>query len=158
VPGLVEDVSRMLRDRHLPTESLCLELTETAIMGDRLRSVGVMRRLRALGVGIAIDDFGQGQSSLAYLSQLPISSAKIDRDFIRTFTAESEVIVRSVVMMGESFGFKVVAEGIETGATADRLVELNCRYGQGYHFARPLPPFEFAAWLDRWILEHAATV
>ncbi len=157
-PGLVEDVGRMLRERHLPPESLCLELTEGAIMGDRMRSVSVLRRLRALGVGLAIDDFGQGQSSLAYLSQLPISEAKIDREFIMDLTPESEVIVRSVLMMGESFGFKVVAEGIENAAAADRLVELGCRFGQGYHFARPLPPFEFSAWLDKWLLEHAATV
>lgn len=152
---LVETVMGMLRERHLPPESLCLELTESGIMGDRLRSVAVLRRLRAAGIALAIDDFGQGHSSLAYLGQLPMHEVKIDKEFVRTFTHNSQVIVQAVVNIAEAFNFKVVAEGIEEASTVDRLVNLGCRYGQGFFFAKPLPPDEFLDWLEAWIAAHA---
>ena len=121
-----------------------LELTETALMGNRARSVEMLRELDRLGVSLAIDDFGVGYSSLSHLRSLPISVLKIDRSFVLNMStnAADASIVRSTIDLGRNLGLQVVAEGIESQEVQDTLRELGCAIGQGFHIGRPVPPSE----------------
>jgi EAL domain-containing protein (putative c-di-GMP-specific phosphodiesterase class I) len=94
-----------------------------------------------LGIRFSIDDFGTGYSSLSYLHQLPIDELKIDQSFVRNISAssENEVIVDTIIVMAQQLNLKIVAEGIETADELDYLLQRQCDYFQGYHFARPLP-------------------
>ena len=100
---------------------------------------------------ISIDDFGTGYSSLAYLRDLPVNEVKIDRSFVTEMDSREQdaCIVRSVIDLGHNLGLQVVAEGVEEQTTVELLADLGCDYVQGFHFTRPLPPVEFAAWLAR---------
>jgi diguanylate cyclase len=147
-PALVADVTGALAAADLPPDALVLELTETALLSDVAKAARVLRELAGLGVRIALDDFGTGFSSLTHLRSLPIDTVKIDRSFvgdIRSGTDDS--LVRAILGLATTLGLQQVAEGVETGVQADRLRGLRCRYGQGYHFSRPLPPDDLAALL-----------
>jgi EAL domain-containing protein (putative c-di-GMP-specific phosphodiesterase class I) len=126
----------------LPPERLTLEVTESAVIADPGRAVEKLARLKALGVRLALDDFGVGESSLSQLRALkPIDTLKIDKSFVDGVASDSEdfAIVRAVVELARSLGMRTVGEGIEEPAQAAALRELGCTVGQGYHFARPLP-------------------
>jgi EAL domain-containing protein (putative c-di-GMP-specific phosphodiesterase class I) len=101
--------------------------------------VATLERLQQLGFVISLDDFGTGYSSLSHLKQFPLDIVKIDRLFVSNLTAErrDEAIVTAVVGMADAFALDVIAEGIETPEQAARLAELGCRFGQGFHFAKP---------------------
>ena len=146
---LAEEVRQALAEFGLPASALCLELTETTIMGDEERTMAVLEQLRAVGTTIAVDDFGVGYSSLAYLAKLPVGEIKIDKSFVFDMPASpsNEMIVRSVVDLAANLGIPVVAEGVETDEVRDALVLLGCKSGQGYLFSRPLPAREMTAWL-----------
>jgi EAL domain-containing protein (putative c-di-GMP-specific phosphodiesterase class I) len=105
-----------------------------------------LHELKSLGVRLAIDDFGIGYSSLAYLHRFPIDVLKIDRSFVSRLVAESEgpELARAVVMLGQTLGLDTIAEGIESDKQAAALIELGCRAGQGFLFARPGPLAEIA--------------
>ena len=113
-------------------------------MRDTATTTQVLAGLEQLGVRIAIDDFGTGYSSLARLHQFPISSLKIDRSFIDKAgeNAQSGILVRSLVQLGKALGVEIVAEGIEEKSQLTRLQQERCNSGQGFLFARPLPPEE----------------
>ena len=146
-PALSSEVSAALAASHLPPGALVLELTESAIMQQPERSAQVFRELRKLGVRLAIDDFGTGYSSLSYLQQLPASILKIDRSFLTTLDPEhpeGATLVRGIIGLANGLGLTTVAEGIETPQQAEILSELGCSYGQGLHFAPPLPSAEVA--------------
>ena len=121
-----------------------VELTETAVMTDADSALSLLGRITSTGARLAIDDFGSGYSSLAYLKRFPVHGIKIDRSFISDLATgeQSRAIVRSTVELAHSLGLTVVAEGIEDGETADTLREMDCDLAQGYYFARPTPPEE----------------
>ncbi len=148
-PALPERISGLLRGHGLSPAWLRLELTESALMADTKRTVDVLGRLSALGLRIAVDDFGAGYSSLAYLKKLPVDELKIDKGFVREMATDvtDAAIVASTVALGHALGLRVVAEGIEDEATWNMLVGMGCDVAQGYHIARPLPPDALARWL-----------
>jgi EAL domain-containing protein (putative c-di-GMP-specific phosphodiesterase class I) len=110
----------------------------------------VLERLHDEGIRIALDDFGAGSTSLSHLAELPLDEIKIDRSFVSAVVDDADVraIVRSIVELSHELGLEVVAEGVETPAAHDALRALGCDLFQGFHFGRPLPAEELAAWLD----------
>jgi diguanylate cyclase (GGDEF)-like protein/PAS domain S-box-containing protein len=147
--GLLGEVRAALEDSGLEARYLELELTESLMMHNVDNVVAVIDKLKELGVALSIDDFGTGYSSLAYLKQFPVDYLKIDQSFTRDMLAEPKVaaIVRSVIALGHSLGFKVIAEGVETQDQLSYLRQHECDEMQGYHFSRPLAPAAFAALL-----------
>jgi diguanylate cyclase (GGDEF)-like protein len=139
-PNLVDQVADVLRETGLEPRRLRLEITESVIMENADSAVAMLQRLRELGARVGIDDFGTGYSSLAYLLRFPADTLKIDRSFIAAMTkGERNVqIVGSIVALGHGLGMEVVAEGVESPAQRELLLELGCRYAQGYLFSRPL--------------------
>lgn len=139
---LVGDVEAALKDTNLDPNQLQLEVTESMSMSNPERANRVLLRLKRLGVGISIDDFGTGHSSLSRLRELAADVIKIDRAFVTNLeaNAENQEIVRVVVALAQAFGLKIIAEGAETAAEADQLKALGCGYGQGYFFSPPLTP------------------
>jgi diguanylate cyclase (GGDEF)-like protein len=137
----VDEVRELLERWQVPPERLELELTENTILTDPARARTVLARLSELGVRVAIDDFGSGNSSLGYLKRLPVDVLKIDRTFVVNMAADPDdaVIVRSTVELGHNLGLEVVAEGVENETTLRRLAELDCDTVQGYHLGHPEP-------------------
>ena len=148
-PELLIEVRGILDRAGLPATALCLELTETSIMSDPVRSVPMLERLHDAGIRIAVDDFGVGYSSLNYLRQLPVDEIKIDKSFVMDMAGSEsdEAIVRSVIDLAANMGLPVVAEGVETAGVSDRLRELGCTIAQGYFYSRPAPAEDLTAWL-----------
>jgi diguanylate cyclase (GGDEF)-like protein len=127
-----------------------IELTENALAGNIAEVTTRLQSIKALGLKIAIDDFGTGYSSLAYLKNFPIDLLKIDQAFIRDLhrNDQDQAIVSSVVHLGKSLGFEIIAEGVEEQAHVAILAGLGCEYAQGYWFARPMPEPDIVAWLE----------
>ncbi|MDR6093723.1 EAL domain-containing protein [Stenotrophomonas sp. SORGH_AS_0321] len=144
-PGLVETVKETLERHGLDASRLTLEITETTAMKNVETSLQILNALTALGVRISIDDFGTGYSSLLYLKRMPATELKIDRAFVRDLedNAEDAAIVSSIVALGRSLQFNVVAEGVETAGQRDYLSSLGCDQLQGYHLGRPMAADEF---------------
>ncbi|MGO4377230.1 EAL domain-containing protein [Pseudoduganella sp. RAF19] len=155
--GLVDEVVAALQETGLQASSLELELTESMMMHDAESAVATIRRLKAVGVSLAIDDFGTGYSSLAYLKLFPIDYLKIDQSFVREMLGAPAVaaIVRSVIALGHSLDFRVVAEGVETEAQLSYLRRFGCDEAQGYFLSRPVDADALAALLAKESL-HAA--
>jgi predicted signal transduction protein with EAL and GGDEF domain/DNA-binding CsgD family transcriptional regulator len=148
-PGLVDTIETALSEANLNPDRLLLEITESIFMKDVTASTDVLRRLRDLGVRLAIDGFGTGYSSLARLKLFPIAQLKIDRSFVDGLPDNENdlAIVTAVITMGQSLGFNVLAEGIETEAQLSALQSLGCDLGQGFFFSHALPEAEFTGWL-----------
>jgi EAL domain-containing protein (putative c-di-GMP-specific phosphodiesterase class I) len=146
-PSLTKDVQAALIAARIPAERLTVEVTETAILADPERAAIELRRLRDAGVQISLDDFGRGQTSLSYLTTLPVHELKIDRSFVSDMvdTAAHAAIVRSVVDLGHHLGMRVVAEGVETDDVLDRVFDYGCDVAQGYLLGRPMPLDQLAA-------------
>ncbi|MGI9054116.1 MAG: putative bifunctional diguanylate cyclase/phosphodiesterase [Ilumatobacteraceae bacterium] len=140
-PAFATLVADLLAQTGIPADSLWLEITETALLADVKASTVALRKLRSLGLHLAVDDFGTGYSSLTYLKRFPVEAIKIDRSFVAGLglDAEDTTIVEAVVNLGHSFGIAVIAEGLETPLQLGRLRELGCDLGQGYLFGRPRP-------------------
>ncbi len=139
--GIVDRVADLLATYRLPGSSLCLELTETMAMQDPLASTAILGRLRGLGVGVALDDFGAEYSSLAYLKRLPVTMLKIDKSFVDNLAQEETpdaALIAAVVAMARSLGITTVAEGVESSAQARRLLHLGVDAVQGFLFSRPV--------------------
>jgi diguanylate cyclase len=149
--GFAAKVVRALAKSGFAPERLILEVTETALMTDPLRATQSLEELGAAGVSLSIDDFGVGQTSLSYLSSLPISELKIDRSFITDMRSDDghAAIVRAIIDLGHNLGFRVVGEGIEDGEVLHELTVTGCDVAQGYHFARPMTIDDLNAWLSR---------
>ena len=127
-------------DRHrVPAELLRLEVTETVVMQDSARTIRTLSLLQGIGVGISLDDYGTGLSSLAYLRQLPVDELKIDRSFVASMLADrtSRLIVRSTIDLAHGLGLTVVAEGVEDAETVAALAGMGCDLVQGYLTGRP---------------------
>jgi len=137
---LVEHVEQVLRETGLEADSLKLEITESVLMEQTTSVMTMLRRLHALRVQLSLDDFGTGYSSLSYLHRFPLQILKIDRSFIGSMNAERKhaEIVRAIVALARNLGMEVVAEGVETTEHLTALRALQCNYGQGYLFAKPL--------------------
>jgi EAL domain-containing protein (putative c-di-GMP-specific phosphodiesterase class I) len=148
-PQLPEVVGELLERWGVPPRFLTLELTESFLMTDSGRSLGVLASLSKIGVMLSIDDFGTGYSSLSYLKRLPIGEIKIDRSFVMNMeeNANDAMIVRATVDLGRNLGLRVVAEGVETQGAWDQLAEQHCDIAQGYFLCRPMPAQEFTNWI-----------
>ncbi|WP_228893890.1 EAL domain-containing protein [Pseudoduganella aquatica] len=145
VEGDLEGEVRAALARHkVPPELLELELTETALMSNAERTIGVLERLKELGVKCSIDDFGTGYSSLAYLQRFPIDKLKIDIAFVRDITTNPNdaAIALAIISMAHSLKLRVIAEGVETRPQLEYLRRNRCDEIQGYFFSRPLPADE----------------
>jgi diguanylate cyclase len=137
---LLEELRALLPEALPPERALEIEVTEQAAFDDLASASATLASLRGLGVRIALDDFGQGFSSLAHLRAMPIDTIKIDRVFVRELPQQHEdaALVRAVVQVADALGLRVVAEGVETSEQADALRALGVHEGQGYFFARPM--------------------
>jgi EAL domain-containing protein (putative c-di-GMP-specific phosphodiesterase class I) len=150
--NLVELVESRLRRAGVAGELLCLEITEDTVMADPDRAIDTLRRIRALGVRVSLDDYGTGYSSLAYLRVLPVDELKVDRSFMESLGSgerHEAVLVRSVVALGHDLGLTVVAEGVEDERCLSELRRLGCDVAQGYHLARPMTPASLEVWMSR---------
>ena len=138
---LVQQIDRILIETGLERSALKLELTESVVMDDVEASIDVLLQLKSLQLQLGIDDFGTGYSSLSYLHRFPIDTLKVDRSFVMEMESPSGTaeLVKTIIALGHNLGMNVVAEGIETESQAQRLQALQCEYGQGYLFAKPLP-------------------
>ncbi|MEZ5371540.1 MAG: EAL domain-containing protein [Microthrixaceae bacterium] len=139
-PGLVDSVAEILGGLNYPPSALCIELTETALMGNAPSSAAVLDDLHALGVSLAIDDFGTGYSSLSYLKRFPVDVLKIDRQFVQGLPdGDDRAIIAAVMALADALGLEVSAEGVEEAVQRDILVTLGCVRGQGYLYSPPVP-------------------
>jgi diguanylate cyclase len=147
--GFAQQVVGLLEAARVSPHRLLVEVTETALMTDPTHAASVLRELTSAGVRISIDDFGSGQTSLGYLSTLPIYELKIDRSFVANMLDDpaQAAIVRSIVELGHNLSFRVVGEGVETTDIMARLAGTGCDMAQGYLFARPMPVGQLADWL-----------
>ncbi len=147
----VETIERMLRQSGCRSEWVELEVTEGEIMKNPEKAIGILKGLRDLGVKLAIDDFGTGYSSLAYLKRLPLDILKIDQSFVRGLPGihEDVAIVRAVIVLAETMGLEVIAEGVETAEQKNFLVANGCHTIQGYLYSRPVPAGEMEEMLKR---------
>jgi EAL domain-containing protein (putative c-di-GMP-specific phosphodiesterase class I) len=148
-PGLGRRVHDLLARHGVPADRLCLEITESALMGDPALALAHLAELAALGVKLSIDDYGVGQASLAYLKSLPVDELKLDRSFITGIadSPKNSAIVKSTIMLSHALGLTVVAEGVETPAELRWLASHGCDVVQGYGISRPLPAPQLAAWV-----------
>jgi diguanylate cyclase len=148
-PRLVTLLVNSLATSGVSPNRLTVEITETALMTDPERAAVVLHDLHRAGIAVSIDDFGTGQTSLSYLSALPIDEIKIDRSFISdmTLSVGHHAIVRSIVDLGHNLGLQVVGEGIETEEIASALSATGCEVAQGYLFARPMGAEALTNWL-----------
>jgi diguanylate cyclase (GGDEF)-like protein/PAS domain S-box-containing protein len=138
-PNLVEDIRSLLRELKLPPQALKLELTESTVMGDPSAAVEMLQQIKSLGISLAIDDFGTGYSSLSYLHRFPLDTLKIDRSFISSIGNGGDTeIARTILPMALNLHLDVVAEGVETIEQLLLLKKLQCKYGQGFYFSKPL--------------------
>ena len=152
--GLPGQVGLLLDALDVPASAVVLEITEDILMADAARSHQVLAGLRALGLRLAVDDYGTGYSSLAYLRELPVDELKLDRSFVTHLCDDprAAAIVRSTVALSHELGMEMVAEGVEDASVQDALTEWRCDLAQGYHIARPMS----ADLLTTWMAEHAS--
>jgi EAL domain-containing protein (putative c-di-GMP-specific phosphodiesterase class I) len=142
-------VGELLAIHRVRAGCIALEITESAIMGKPDAAIAVLRRLAEQGIDLAIDDFGVGQSSFAYLRRLPVRELKIDKTFISRLggAREDQLIVRSIVELGHHLGYRVTAEGVDDPAALAYLADIGCDHAQGFLIATALPEAGFAAFL-----------
>ncbi len=140
-PTLLDDIKEILNQTGMPPQQLKLEITETALMEDADETIRLVHRLKELGLQLVIDDFGTGYSSLSYLQRLPIDTLKVDRSFVSRIQSDPDGnrnIVEAIISLAHRLKMMVVAEGVETEEQFAILLEMNCQFGQGYLFSKPL--------------------
>jgi EAL domain-containing protein (putative c-di-GMP-specific phosphodiesterase class I) len=150
--ALPDKISEACKQHNVPAEMLILEVTETEAMHDVTRTMDVLLRMRLRNIGVSIDDFGTGHSSLRELQRMPFSELKIDKSFVIDMARNKDcvVIVNSIIDLGHNLGLKVIAEGVEDQRIWEMLQEKNCDFAQGFHMGRPMHASEFTAWLENW--------
>ncbi|HET6655803.1 MAG TPA: bifunctional diguanylate cyclase/phosphodiesterase, partial [Gammaproteobacteria bacterium] len=149
-PDFADIIEATLDEFRIPASALELELTETALFEISGDSLAKLNRLRQRGIDIAVDDFGTGYSSLRYLHQLPVTSLKIDKAFVKDVDRNetNASIIRTIALLAQNFRLGTVAEGIESEKEAQFLTSLDVAIGQGYFYARPMPEADLLKWLD----------
>ncbi|MGK7914606.1 MAG: EAL domain-containing protein, partial [Prochloraceae cyanobacterium] len=137
---VLNQIEKILEQTGLPPSCLKLEITESIIMNNTEQVAFMLKQLKALGIRLSMDDFGTGYSSLSYLHQLPIDTLKIDRSFVRNIDVDSEKfeLAQTIVNLAKNLKMEAIAEGIETSKQLAKLEQLNCKYGQGYFFSKPM--------------------
>lgn len=147
---LPEHLSDLINDHGLDPQSIVLEITESALMGELKTALDILTRLRMKGFGLSIDDFGTGNSSLVLLHRVPFTELKIDMSFVRFMDKDVDAfaIVETCVMLAHKLHMTVVAEGVENSEIQQSLRNMGCDIGQGYHIAKPMPANELVNWLD----------
>jgi diguanylate cyclase (GGDEF)-like protein len=156
---LPETIRGLLERHDVGAERLELEITESVILSDPMRARAVLSQLNAMGIQLAIDDFGSGYSSLAYLKRLPVGEIKIDRSFVMNMEQDENdaVIVRSTIDLARNLGLRVVAEGVESEEVWRDLARLQCDLAQGYFLSRPMPGWALSDWVrDRGVVSSNA--
>ncbi|NOX76313.1 MAG: EAL domain-containing response regulator [Gammaproteobacteria bacterium] len=150
--ALPEQLSRQVEQHQLDPSMLTLEVTESALMNQRITSLDILTRLRMKGFKLSIDDFGTGYSSLSQLHRIPFTELKIDQGFVMDIDhdEESRAIVETCVMLGHKLKMNTVAEGVETQKVWDLLKEMGCETAQGYFIARPMPADKLLSWYDKY--------
>ncbi|MEG3436809.1 EAL domain-containing protein [Pannus brasiliensis CCIBt3594] len=153
-PDLVPQIQKIVQEEGIDRDSLKLEITESMMMNDVEEAIELLTQLKGLGLRLSIDDFGTGYSNLSYLHRFPVDTLKVDQSFVRRLHEGDDSdrylqIVRTVVTLGHNLHLDVIAEGIETEAQMNTLKSLDCEYGQGYYFSKPLPSEEAARLLER---------
>jgi diguanylate cyclase (GGDEF)-like protein len=149
--SLSSRLAHLLQTHAVHATTLVLEITEGALMSDPKEAQRLLRRLRLLGCGISIDDYGTGFSSLAYLRNLPVNELKLDGSFLADATTDARAcsIVRSTVDLAHSLGLRIVAEGVESAETLELLATMGCDQAQGYFISRPVPADDVGTIVDR---------
>jgi EAL domain-containing protein (putative c-di-GMP-specific phosphodiesterase class I) len=139
--SLVGLIQQVLADTGFPASRLMLEVTEASVVTDSTNATSTLRALKELGVGVAVDQFGAGYSSMTYLRQFPVDTIKIDRSFVAGMTADSDdlAIVASIVSLAAAVGVRAVAQGVETEEQAEALRRLGCPLAQGFLWSQPVP-------------------
>lgn len=140
-PEFVDDIRKILEETSVPPSYLEIEITETMLMDNAERAVTQLRALKALGLRLALDDFGIGYSSLSYLRRFPVDKLKIDQSFVEGLTSDSSqaALVRAMIAMGHHLGLRVLAEGVETLQQSEFLRRCHCDQFQGYYYSEPVP-------------------
>lgn len=148
-PRLAQEVAEALERWNVSPTRLELEITESAMMSDPHRSLEILTQLAEMGIGLSVDDYGTGFSSLAYLKRLPVGTIKIDKSFVMSMDLDegNAVIVRSTIELAHNLGLAVVAEGVESKIVSERLAELGCDTAQGYYYCRPDSADDILRWL-----------
>ncbi|MBF0459799.1 MAG: EAL domain-containing protein [Magnetococcales bacterium] len=146
-------IQTILDETGLPAEFLELEVTESMMMQDERQAIAILKRLREMGLSLAMDDFGTGYSSLSYLKKFPLNSLKIDQSFVRDLIVGSDdaAIVSAIVSLAKSLRLRVVAEGVENQRQRDFLQSIGCDELQGYWISRPLEATVFTRFVADWI-------
>ena len=141
-PSLLPDIERLLKHHRVRPSDLTFEITETVAINSLRNATRLMREIQAIGCRFALDDFGSGFASYAYLRQLPVDDVKIDGAFIRdiAFSREDQIFVRAVTEMAHGMGKRVVAEFVENEAIVEVLRDIGVDFAQGYHIGRPAMP------------------
>lgn len=150
--SLPDQISELCKRHDIPPEKLILEVTETEAMRDVTRTMDVLLRMRIRNIGVSIDDFGTGHSSLRELQRMPFSEMKIDKSFVIEMAKNKDcaVIVNSIIDLAHNLGLKAVAEGVEDERIWRMLEEKGCDYAQGFYMGKPMPANEFDIWLKNW--------
>tara|TARA_R110002124_G_scaffold212862_1_gene379014 strand:- start:87 stop:2411 length:2325 start_codon:yes stop_codon:yes gene_type:complete len=149
--SFVDQAIAMVKAAAVSNGQIVFEVTETATLADPDASLLALKQIRKAGIGISIDDYGTGQSTISYLQRLPIGEIKLDKSFVQSMVTDksNQVIVKSTIAMAHELGLKIVAEGIEDQQTMDLLMQYGCDIGQGWHISKPVSSEIFTAvWLD----------
>jgi len=151
-PDFIEQIDHILHETQLDSQSLKLEITESAIVDNAESATLLFQKLRQREIQLSIDDFGTGYSSLSYLHRFPVNTLKIDRSFVSRIGKDGEnlEIIQAIVTLAKQLGMTIVAEGIETTQQKEYLKALDCDEGQGYLFAKPLPTQEVESIFDNF--------
>jgi diguanylate cyclase (GGDEF)-like protein/PAS domain S-box-containing protein len=152
-PGFADWMAQKLADHpQVPPALVEIEITETAALYHVDHVANTLKVLQNIGLGTSLDDFGTGYSSLTYLRRLPLSTLKIDQSFVHGMMNDAGdlAIVQGVIGLARSFGYRIIAEGVETADQGQMLLQLGCHMAQGYHFARPMPVEDFIPWVKNW--------
>jgi len=148
-PDFPDQMAKRLKEYNVPASKFEIEIKDTATISEPVLAMECLRRLNAMGFQIAIGDFGTGNSSMAYLTELLVANIKIDKTLVKEMTVNHSrtMVVRTTVKLGHSLGLKVVAKGVENQDSWDTLRGFGCDSAQGYYMSRPLPPVELMDWL-----------
>lgn len=151
-PELIPFILGTLKAFNVQRENISFEITESAVMNDPVKAREVLTLLNDMGFDLAIDDYGTGFSSLAYLKLLPVKYLKIDKSFVVDMLDDEDdaIIVHSTIELSHNLGLSVIAEGVENQDTLQKLSALGCDYAQGYFIAKPMPSSEIQQWLENY--------